>query len=45
LKQAARVLPAGKERDRILRKSRQIAAAAHINEWLSSPGLQPPVGK
>lgn len=42
LKEAAASLPFGRERDKLLRKSRQLAVAAHINEWLSSPGLQPP---
>jgi hypothetical protein len=30
------------ERDKLLRKARQAETAAHIHEWLSSPGLQPP---
>jgi hypothetical protein len=25
-----------------LRKARQAETAAHINDWLTSPGLQPP---
>jgi hypothetical protein len=36
------MLPAGKNRDALLRKARQIDTASHINEWLSSPGLQTP---
>lgn len=44
LKEAASRLPFGSERDKLLRKSRQLAVAAHINEWLASPGLQPPRG-
>jgi hypothetical protein len=44
LKEAASRLPIGHERDKLLRKSRQLAVAAHINEWLSSPELQPPRG-
>jgi hypothetical protein len=32
----------GPERDMLIRKIRQIETASHINEWLSSPGLQPP---
>jgi hypothetical protein len=31
-----------KERERLIRKARQIETAAQINEWVSSPGLQPP---
>jgi len=45
LKQAAVVLPPGRERDDLIRKSRQINIAAHLNAWLSSPGLQPPVSE
>jgi hypothetical protein len=45
LKQAAIALPRGKERDELMRKSRQIKVAAHLNDWLKSPGLQPPAGK
>jgi hypothetical protein len=30
------------ERDALRRKARQNETAAHIDEWLSSPGLQPP---
>jgi hypothetical protein len=32
----------GPERDMLIRKIRQIETASHINEWLSSPELQPP---
>jgi hypothetical protein len=42
LRQKARTLPAGKERESLLRKARQLETASHINEWLSSPGLQTP---
>ena len=31
-----------KERDMLLRKARQAETAAHVKEWLTSPGLQPP---
>ncbi len=34
-------LPPGAEKDELLRKARQADAAAHLNEWASSPGLQP----
>jgi hypothetical protein len=30
------------ERESLLRKARQTETAAHVDEWLSSPGLQPP---
>lgn len=38
---AARLRP-GAERDELLRKARQADTAAHLDEWASSPGLQPP---
>jgi hypothetical protein len=40
LRQKARTAPARKECARLLRKARQLETASHINEWLSSPGLQ-----
>jgi hypothetical protein len=42
LRQNARTVPIGKERERLLRKARQLETASHINEWLSSSGLQSP---
>jgi hypothetical protein len=42
LRQKVRTMPVGKERERLLRKARQLETASHINEWLSSPGLQSP---
>ena len=42
LRQQARTVPAGKDRQSLLRKARQLETASHINEWLSSPGLQTP---
>lgn len=38
----ASLLRPGAERDELLRKARQAETAAHLNEWASSPGLQPP---
>jgi hypothetical protein len=38
-------LQPGPERDQLLQKLRQLDTASHINEWLSSPGLQPPRAK
>ena len=32
----------GPMRDAMLRKIRQLETASHVNEWLTSPGLQPP---
>jgi hypothetical protein len=39
---AAAHLPPGTQRELYLRRARQAETAAHINEWLTSPGLQPP---
>lgn len=38
----ANLLPAGKERDALLKKARIEEVAAHLSEWLNSPGLEPP---
>jgi hypothetical protein len=35
-------LPDGPERDRLLKKIRQLETAFHMNDWLTSPGLRPP---
>jgi hypothetical protein len=32
----------GPERDALQKKIRQLAVAVHMNEWMRSPGLQPP---
>ena len=42
LKEQAKFLPHGKERELLSRKVRQLETASHISEWMSSPGLQPP---
>jgi hypothetical protein len=42
LKEAAKAFPHGRERAALIRKARQFETASHLNEWLSSPGLQPP---
>lgn len=42
LREEARLLPFGPDRDAASKKARQIVAAAHMDDWLSSPGLQPP---
>lgn len=38
----AEVLPPGAERDLLMQKARRAETAAHIYEWLDSPGLRPP---
>ncbi len=41
-REAAGKLPQGAEREALLRRARQAEMAAHINEWLTSPGQQSP---
>ena len=43
LRQLVAQLPPGPERDKLQRRIRQSNTAARIEEWISSPGLQPPV--
>ena len=38
----ASLLPAGAEKDGLLRKAHQADASAHLADWCGSPGLQPP---
>jgi hypothetical protein len=40
LRKEAEGTPPGIERDMLIRKARHAETAAHISEWLSSPGLQ-----
>ena len=42
LRQEAETKPPGPEQDGLLRKARRAETAAHIDEWLSSPGPKPP---
>ena len=42
LKDEANELPPGPLRDARIRKARPAATACHVDEWLSSPGLQAP---
>jgi hypothetical protein len=35
-------LPQGPQRDQLLKKASQAETAAHINEWVRSPGLRSP---
>jgi hypothetical protein len=41
-REAAQELPQGEARDALLKRARQAETAAHINGWLTSPGLQSP---
>jgi hypothetical protein len=42
LETQAATLPPGPQKDELLKKIGQLETASHINDWLSSPGLQPP---
>jgi hypothetical protein len=42
LREQAKSLRPGAERDSVIRKARQAETASHMNEWLTSPGLRPP---
>ncbi|MBR1120298.1 hypothetical protein JQ628_02135 [Bradyrhizobium lablabi] len=42
LREQARLLPPGLQREGLLRKARQADVGAHISEWLRSPGLKSP---
>jgi hypothetical protein len=42
LREQAKALPPGHERDIILRKARQCETGSHTSEWLRSPGLRSP---
>nr|WP_298108557.1 hypothetical protein [Bradyrhizobium sp.] len=35
-------LPPGPEREQMLRRARRADTAAHLDEWVNSPGLQSP---
>lgn len=41
-REKASVLPPGLEQQDLLRKARQAETAAHMDEWLNSPGVQSP---
>jgi hypothetical protein len=42
LRDEAQRFPPGTERDKLIRSARQAETAAHMQDWLTSPGLQPP---
>jgi hypothetical protein len=41
LRDQAAQLPAGAEREDMLRRARRANVAAHLDDWVYSPGLQP----
>ena len=43
LREEAKALPSGRNREEKIRKAPQDETAAHITEWLTSPGLRPPI--
>jgi hypothetical protein len=38
----AQCLPAGPERDDLIKRARVAETTAHLDEWVNSPGLRPP---
>jgi hypothetical protein len=42
LREQALLLPAGPEKDAILKRARRAETAAQLDEWARSPGLQSP---
>jgi hypothetical protein len=42
LRKEAQGTPPGVEREKLVRQARKAEAAARMQEWASSPGLQPP---
>jgi hypothetical protein len=42
LREEAKLMRPCFERDELLRKAHQAETAAHMDEWLRSPGVQPP---
>jgi hypothetical protein len=43
LREEAKLLPPSAARDEKIRKARQAETGSHMTEWLTSPGLRPPV--
>jgi len=44
-REEANVKPAGRERDKLLKRADQLDASAQIEGWLNSSELRPPVGR
>ena len=41
-RETASQLPPGPEKEGLLKKARQAEIASHLEDWVASPGLQPP---
>jgi hypothetical protein len=42
LREEAKLLPSGVQREALLRKARQCETGSHMSKWLRSPELRPP---
>ena len=42
LREQAKTMPPGIEREGLIRRARQAETASHMNDWLSSPGRASP---
>lgn len=42
MRDRAAALPPGTERDQLLQRARNADTTAHLDDWISSPGLRPP---
>ncbi|MDN5001518.1 hypothetical protein ACFQZO_11545 [Bradyrhizobium sp. GCM10027634] len=42
LRERAQALPPGVERDQLLKTARNADTTAHLDDWMTSPGLRPP---
>jgi len=42
IQEKAQRLPAGPEKDSLLKKAQQADTAIHVDEWVKSSGLKPP---
>jgi hypothetical protein len=42
MREKASRLPAGREKDDVLKRARRAETASHLDDWVHSSGLQPP---
>jgi len=42
VRETADLLPAGRERDELLKKASRADTASHLDDWANSPGLRTP---